>query len=111
MFYDLFFYFAILCIVPRFSRSIAVHKTWRDRDTGEWKQGEKATWLNIAMFGDKAEEACKTLGKGSFVEIHGEMSTKNWTDKNDQKRTAVSVVCNKMVLKTKKVEDNGSEDK
>ena len=62
--------------------------------------GDKATttWANCAMFGKRGEAVAQYLTKGSLVGIVGEVSLREWQDKEGQKRTNLDVRVNDLTL-------------
>lgn len=55
--------------------------------------GDKATttWARCSMFGKRGEAVSPYLLKGQQVAVSGELSTREWNDKNGQTRTSVEV--------------------
>ncbi len=70
--------------------SIAVGESWKDKQSGQ-KQ-EKATWVNIVIFGALAEIAGKYLSKGSKVFISGKLQTRKWQDQSGVDRYSTEIV-------------------
>lgn len=63
--------------------------------------GEKTAntqWHFITAWGKIAEKAEAELKKGSFVSVEGRLVTRNYTDKNGQKKYVTEVVANDLVL-------------
>ena len=64
-------------------------------DRGANKQGERvADFINIVAWRHTAEFICKYFRKGSMIAIEGSLQTRNYEDKNGNKRTAYEVVAN-----------------
>ena len=59
-------------------------------------QGEerKADFIDIVAWRNHAEFICKYFRKGSMIAIEGEIQTRNFEDKNGNKRKAVEVLVN-----------------
>jgi single-strand DNA-binding protein len=66
--------------------------------------GDKAvtTWANCAMFGDRATAVAEYLVKGTLVGISGEVTLREYTDKEGQKRNSLDVRVNDLSLLGKK---------
>lgn len=66
--------------------------------------GEKATttWARCAMFGKRAESVSQYLTKGQLVGISGEVTLREWNDKEGQKRSSLEVRVNDLTLLGKK---------
>jgi single-strand DNA-binding protein len=68
------------------------------------KYGEKETteWINVVAW-DKLAELCGQLvGKGSKVYVEGKIQTREYTDKDGNKRWSTEIVAREMVFLTPK---------
>ncbi|MDI1354669.1 MAG: single-stranded DNA-binding protein [bacterium] len=68
------------------------------------RSGEKASdtqWHFVIAWGKVAERVEADFKKGSFVSIEGKLVTRNYTDKNGQKKYVTEVVANDAVLNQK----------
>jgi len=75
--------------------SIATSESWTNK---EGKLEEKTEWHRIVVFG-KAAEACKEwLSKGKQVYVEGRLQTREWQDKNGQKRTSTDIVADRIIF-------------
>jgi single-strand DNA-binding protein len=73
------------------SFSVATSETWNDKGSGDRK--EKTQWHRIAIFNERlGEVAQKYLRKGSKVYIEGQIESREYTDKDGNKRETVEVV-------------------
>lgn len=75
--------------------SMATSETWTDK-SGE-KQ-EKTEWHNIVIWGKLAEIATEYLSKGKQVYIEGRLQTREWDDKDGNKRSTTEIVANNMTM-------------
>jgi len=69
------------------------------------KKGEKVNetqWHNIVIWGKLAGIAEKYLEKGSQVVIDGKLTTRNYTDKEGQKKYFTEIVANELMMLDKK---------
>lgn len=57
-------------------------------------QQRQADFVDIVAWGKTAEFICKFFQKGSMIAIDGSLHTRNYQDKQGNKRTAVEVVAN-----------------
>lgn len=66
--------------------------------------GDKATttWARCSMFGKRAESVSPYLTKGQLVGISGEVTLREWNDKEGQKRSSLEVRVNDLTLLGKK---------
>lgn len=62
------------------------------------KPGEQreTDFINIVAWRHTADFVCKYFDKGSLITINGSLQTRNYEDKNGNKRTAVEVVANEV---------------
>jgi single-strand DNA-binding protein len=69
--------------------SVATDETYRDRNGERQKRTE---WHRIAVWGKLAEIAQQYLKKGSLVYVEGRIRSREWNDKEGQKRTSFEIV-------------------
>ena len=63
-----------------------------DRDFKS-QSGEKETdWIDVVAWRNTAEFVSKYFAKGRMAIVEGRLQTRDWTDKDGNKRTAVEVV-------------------
>lgn len=75
--------------------SVAVNRTSR---TPEGEMREETQWFNIEAW-DRLGETCNEyLKKGSKVYIEGRLRTREYEDRNGQKRTAVEIIASEMLM-------------
>lgn len=79
-------------------------------DRSYTKQGEekKADFITIVVWGSTADFVAKYFSKGSMIALRGEIQTRNYEDKNGNKRTAFEVVAKEVSFCGGKNESNGS---
>lgn len=53
---------------------------------------ELTDWIDIVAWRQNAEFVCKYFQKGNMIVVEGSIQTRNYEDKNGNKRTAVEVV-------------------
>lgn len=69
--------------------SVATDESYKDRNGVQQKRTE---WHRIVAWGPKAEFAQKYLKKGSLIYIEGRIQSREWQDKEGQKRTSFDIV-------------------
>jgi single-strand DNA-binding protein len=69
--------------------SVATDETYKDRNGERQKRTE---WHKIVVWGKQAEIAQKYLKKGSLIFIEGRIQSRDWQDKEGQKRTSFEIV-------------------
>lgn|SRR5262249_18501076 len=74
--------------VPCTNFTLATSRRWKDQQTGEWK--EETDWHRIILW--RSENVTPHLLKGKQVYIEGRLQTRNWEDKDGNKRSTTEVV-------------------
>jgi single-strand DNA-binding protein len=69
--------------------SVATDESYKDRNGERQKRTE---WHKIVVWGKQAEIAQQYLKKGSLVFIEGRIQSREWQDKEGQKRTSFEIV-------------------
>lgn len=87
------------------SFSIAVNRPYT-------KDGEsQADFINVVAWRNTAEFVTKYFKKGSLIGIEGSIQTRNYEDKNGNKRTAFEVVANQVhFLESKRNSEQESDN-
>src|ERR1700759_5582897 len=68
--------------------TMATDETYKDRN-GE--RQKKTEWHRIVAWGPRAEFAQKYLKKGSLIYLEGRLQTREWQDKENQKRSTTEI--------------------
>jgi single-strand DNA-binding protein len=76
---------------------IRVATTERYTDQQGNKQ-EQTEWHSVTLWGGLADVVDKYVHKGSQVYIEGKIRTREWTDKDNQKRFTTEIMANEMKL-------------
>lgn len=82
-----------------------------DRDYTEKGQDKQTDFVDCCAWGQTAEFADKYLGKGSMAIVHGRLQSREWTDKNDQKRKSWEVIADRIYFGESKTKADQSEPK
>ncbi len=69
--------------------SLATDETYKDRNGERQKRTE---WHKIVVWGKQAEIAQQYLKKGSLIYVEGRIQTRQWDDREGQKRTSYEIV-------------------
>lgn len=80
--------------VAKTTFSLATSRRWKDQQSGEWK--EETEWHNVIMW--RAENVASYLTKGKKVYLEGRIQTRNYEDKDGQKRYITEIVVDDLVL-------------
>ena len=90
------------------SFSLATSETWKDKASGEKKT--KSEWHKVVIFNDNLVNLVKNYTqKGSKIYLEGKLQTRDWQDKDGNKKYTTEIILNgfesKIVLLDNK-EDN-----
>ena len=69
--------------------TLATSERWVDQASGERK--EKTEWHRLVVFGKQAEIAGEYLRKGRQIYAEGSLQTREWTDREGNKRYTTEV--------------------
>ncbi|MFQ5484233.1 MAG: single-stranded DNA-binding protein [Desulfobacterales bacterium] len=84
--------------------SIATSEEWKDKGTGEKK--ERTEWHRIVAWRRLGEICGEYLSKGRQVYIEGRIQSREWEDKEGNKRNTTEIVASQMqMLGTRDVGD------
>ena len=86
--------------------SIATDETYKDRN-GE--QQRRTEWHNIVAWRRLAEICGEYLVKGKLVYIEGRIQTRQWEDREGNKRNTTEIVAREMQMLSPKGEGDRSE--
>ena len=75
--------------------TMATNEVWTDQN-GE-KQ-ERTEWHRIVTWGKLAENCAKLLSKGKQVYVEGRLQTRQWDDRDGNKRYTTEVVAGQMQI-------------
>jgi single-strand DNA-binding protein len=76
--------------------SIATSERWKDKETGDMQ--ERTEWHRIVAFGKLGEICGEYLAKGKLVYIEGRIQTRDWEDKEGNKRYTTEIVASQMKM-------------
>ncbi len=94
--------------IPVTSFRLATSETWKDR---EGNLQEHTDWHTIVAWRGLAEVVNKLVGKGSRIYIEGRIQTRNFEDRNGNRRHVVEVLADQMLLlDNRKDSDNTSDN-
>jgi single-strand DNA-binding protein len=75
--------------------TMATSEIWSDQN-GE-KQ-ERTEWHRVVTWGKLAENCAKLLSKGKQVYVEGRIQTRQWDDKDGNKRYTTEIIANQMQI-------------
>lgn len=82
---------------------LAVDRDFKDRDTGE----RKADFFNIVAWRQQAEFLSRYFNKGSMILIEGKLQSRDYTDKDGNRRYATEVVVDSIFFPGSRRETEG----
>ncbi len=74
--------------------SLATSEYWTDKNSGQ--RNEKTEWHRIVVWGKQAELCNQYLSKGRQAYFEGKLQTRQWEDKDGNKRYTTEIVCNQV---------------
>lgn len=86
---------------------LATTETFKDKNGNLVSQTE---WHTVVLWRGLAELAQKYLHKGSLVFIEGRLRTRNWEDKDKNRRFSTEIVGDNLVMLDKRKENSTGED-
>ena len=76
--------------------SVATTETWNDKTSGQ--RQEKTEWHRVVIWGKTAEAIGEYLTKGRQVYVEGRIQTRQWDDKDGNKRYTTESRSDRVVL-------------
>lgn len=76
--------------------SVATSEQWKDKNTGEKR--ERTEWHRIVVFAGLAEVCGQYLTKGKQVYIEGRIQTREYEDKDGNRRWTTEIVAQQMEM-------------
>lgn len=67
-----------------------------DRNFAQKGQERQADFIDVVAWRQSAEFICKYFQKGSLIAVEGSLQSRQYQDKNENKRTAVEVLANQI---------------
>ncbi len=86
--------------------TVAVNRNYNDQD-GAWQ--EETEWFRVVVFGPQAERAAENLRKGGKVYVEGRLQTRQWEDREGQKRYTTELVAQQVTNLERRQRDDTSE--
>lgn len=74
---------------------LASNEAWRD---AQGEKQERTEWSTVVFFGKRAEGLSRHLSKGSKVLIEGKLRTRQWEDRDGDKRYTTEVIADELVF-------------
>ena len=81
---------------PVATLNLATTEVWNDKTSGQ-KQ-EKTEWHRIVLWGKSAESLSEYLTKGKQIYVEGRLQTRQWDDKDGNKRYTTEIKADRITL-------------
>ena len=88
--------------IPVVSFSLAVDRDFPDKESGE----RGVDFLDVTAWRHTAEFVSRYFNKGRMAVVSGRLQTRNWTDKDGNKRKAVEIVAENVYFGDSKRSDS-----
>jgi len=75
--------------------TLATNERWMDKDNNPQ---ERTEWHRIVVWGKQAETCEKYLSKGRQVYLEGRIQTRDWEDKDGNKRYTTEIVASRVLF-------------
>src|SRR6476619_3993701 len=75
--------------------NLATTETWNDK---EGQRQEKTEWHRVVLWGKQAETLNQCLQKGKQIYVEGRLQTRQWDDKDGNKRYTTEIRGDRIVL-------------
>ena len=76
--------------------NLATTEVWNDKASGQ-KQ-EKTEWHRVILWGKSAESLAEYLTKGKQIYVEGRLQTRQWDDKDGNKRYTTEIKADRITL-------------
>lgn len=83
---------------------IAVDRTYQPKGGQE----KLTDWIDIVAWRNTADFVCKYFHKGSMIAVNGSLQTRQYTDRDGNRRTAVEVVADNVFFGESKRSEGGA---
>ena len=78
------------------SVGVAVNERVRNRQTEEWE--DRPSFVDVVVYGKRAEALSRILAKGAKVAVHGRLRQDRWQDDQGNNRSRLEVVADEVDL-------------
>ena len=75
--------------------NLATTEVWNDRNN---QKQEKTEWHRVVLWGKQAESLQEYLTKGKQIYVEGRLQTRQWDDKDGNKRYTTEIKCDRVTL-------------
>jgi single-strand DNA-binding protein len=76
------------------SFGVAVNRRWQNRQTQEWD--EQTSYFDVVCWGQLAENAAQSLGKGARVMVDGRLDQRSWENQEGERRSKIEITADEV---------------
>jgi single-strand DNA-binding protein len=76
------------------SFGVAVNRRWQNRQTQDWE--EATSYFDVVCWGQLAENAAQSLGKGSRVVVTGRLDQRSWENQEGERRSKIEITADEV---------------
>ena len=73
---------------------VAVNRRWQNRQTQEWE--EATSFFDVVSWGQLAENAAQSLGRGTRVIVSGRLDQRSWENQEGEKRSKIEITADEI---------------
>ena len=87
---------------------VAVNDRRRNQQSGEWE--DVPNFIDVTVFGARAEALSRILSKGTKVAVEGRLRWSSWTASDGSRRSKIEIVADEVDIMSARREDNAQRD-
>jgi single-strand DNA-binding protein len=76
------------------SFGVAVNRRWQNRQSQEWE--EATSFFDVVCWGQLAENAAQSLGRGSRVMVDGRLDQRSWENPEGERRSKIEITADEV---------------
>jgi single-strand DNA-binding protein len=76
------------------SFGVAVNRRWQNRQSQEWE--EATSFFDVVCWGQLAENAAQSLGKGARVMVTGRLDQRSWETPERERRSKIEITADEV---------------
>jgi single-strand DNA-binding protein len=73
---------------------VAVNRRWQNRQSQEWE--EATSFFDVVCWGQLAENAAQSLGRGSRVMVTGRLDQRSWENQDGERRSKIEITADEV---------------
>lgn len=81
-----------------------------ERDFAQSGEKKESDFISVVLFGNNAEFCARYMAKGSMAIITGRLQSRDWTDRDNNKRRAWEVIADRVYFGESKKRENAKAE-